>query len=307
MLQLLALGVDCESFDFIDAPPPAAIANALRQLEFLGAIKTGKTNELTDLGRSMSKFPLDPKFSKILLSASSFGCLEEMLSIVSVLSGEDIFVNCMSSGNRAEALTAHARFENKHGDHLTLLNVYKTYAKTEKMKLWCQENYLNNRNLAYAAEVRKQLSEICQRLQLEFNSCGNDMDQVRKCLLTGLAVNIAELQRENHYVTLSSRQRAKVHPSSILSGKPRNKFVLFTELIVTGQRYMRTVCAIEPEWIDEVVPNVSQIKRIFGAVNGTNGNANGTNGNSNGNGSATTGHNGTNGSNGSNASNSKST
>lgn len=101
-----------------------------------------------------------------------------MLSIVAILSGEDIFVNCMSSENRSEALSAHARFENKHGDHLTLLNVYKTYAKTEKVKVWCQENYLNNRNLSYATDVRNQLAEICQRLQLEFSSCGTDTDQV---------------------------------------------------------------------------------------------------------------------------------
>lgn len=103
-----------------------------------------------------------------------------MLSIVAILSGEDLFVNCTTNENRAEALTAHARFENKHGDHLTLLNVYKTYTKTEKVKTWCQENFINNRNITYASEVRKQLAEICQRLQLEFSSCGNDFDQVHR-------------------------------------------------------------------------------------------------------------------------------
>lgn len=106
--------------------------------------------------------------------------------------------------------------------------------------------------------------------------------QVRKCLLTGLAVNIAELQRETHYMTLATRKRCKVHPSSILAGKPRAKFVLFTELITTGQRYMRTVSAIEPEWIDEVVPNHIQINRLFSngtVVNGTsNGNVAGGSG-----------------------------
>lgn len=101
-----------------------------------------------------------------------------MLSIVAVLSGEEIFVNCHTSENRADALTAHARFENKNGDHLTLLNVYKTYSKTDKVKVWCQENFLNARNLAYAMQVRKQLTEICERLELELSSCGNNFDQV---------------------------------------------------------------------------------------------------------------------------------
>lgn len=101
-----------------------------------------------------------------------------MLSIVAILSGEDIFINCIDSEKRAEALIAHSKFENEHGDHLTLLNVYKTYSKTDKGKLWCQDNCLNHRNLTYAAEVRKQLAEICKRLDLEVSSCGKNFAQV---------------------------------------------------------------------------------------------------------------------------------
>lgn len=77
VLQLLAMGVDCENFDFIDAPSPTAIENALKQLKLLGAIKSHK-NELTRIGKMMAKFPLDPKYSKMLLTAPSFGCLEEV-------------------------------------------------------------------------------------------------------------------------------------------------------------------------------------------------------------------------------------
>lgn len=102
-----------------------------------------------------------------------------MLSIVAILSGEDIFVNCIDNEKRAETLVAHSKFENEHGDHLTLLNVYKTYSKTEKVKVWCQDNYLNHRNLTYASEVRKQLAEICKRLELETSSCGTNFAQVR--------------------------------------------------------------------------------------------------------------------------------
>lgn len=101
-----------------------------------------------------------------------------MLSIVALLSGEEIFLNIHDSERRGDALTAHAKFENKFGDHLTLLNVFKAYAKAERVKTWCHENYLNQRNLAYALEVRNQLSEICKHLKLEFSSCGTNFDQV---------------------------------------------------------------------------------------------------------------------------------
>lgn len=91
-------------------------------------------------------------------------------------------------------------------------------------------------------------------------------EKVRKCLLSGLFINIAELQRDNHYLTLVSRQRAKIHPSSVLSGKPTAKFILFTELVATGKSYMRTVTQIDPEWIDEVVPNIQNAIQNFRRV-----------------------------------------
>lgn len=75
---MLAIGIDCESFDFIDAPSTSAVDSAVKQLRLLGAIKPDQGNELTQLGKNMAKFPLDPKYSKILLSAPAFGCLEEV-------------------------------------------------------------------------------------------------------------------------------------------------------------------------------------------------------------------------------------
>lgn len=81
--------------------------------------------------------------------------------------------------------------------------------------------------------------------------------------MSGLFVNIAELQRDNHYLTLTNRQRAKIHPSSVLNGKPSAKYILFTELVATGKTYMRTVSHIDSEWIDEVVPNLQQVKKLF--------------------------------------------
>lgn len=101
-----------------------------------------------------------------------------MLSLVAMLSSEEVFLTFFDSEKRAEALVAHAKFENKHGDHLTLLNVFKAMPKSDKIKVWCHENFLNARNLGYAIEVRKQLSDICTRLELEFSSCGRNYEQV---------------------------------------------------------------------------------------------------------------------------------
>lgn len=116
----------------------------------------------------------------------------------------------------------------------------------------------------------------------------NTTTKIRKCLITGLFNNIAELhQRDNHYVVLSNRQRAKIHPSSVLSGyhanlngfsstngngtagskmkdgnNQRPVYVMFSEIVQTTQIYLRTVTRIEPEWIEEVVPECGYSNRI---------------------------------------------
>lgn len=77
----MAIGIDCQKFDFIDSPDTQSIDLALNQLIVLGAVSSGQPRLLTELGKKMAKFPLDPKYSKILLSAPSFGCLEEVILI----------------------------------------------------------------------------------------------------------------------------------------------------------------------------------------------------------------------------------
>lgn len=63
---------------------------ALEQLFLLGAL----TNDykLSDpVGLQMARLPLDPMYSKALILADNFKCLEEMLIVVAMLSVESIF------------------------------------------------------------------------------------------------------------------------------------------------------------------------------------------------------------------------
>lgn len=56
----------------------------------LGALT--EESKLTDLvGHQMARLPLEPMYSKALVLASQFNCLEEMLIVVAMLSVESIF------------------------------------------------------------------------------------------------------------------------------------------------------------------------------------------------------------------------
>lgn len=98
--------------------------------------------------------------------------------------------------------------------------------------------------------------------------------QVRKCLIIGLFSNIAEFQRDNTYLTLTSRQRAKIHPTSILHNKARSSCVIYSELVLTSRTFMRTVTIIDPEWIEEILPNSEIANRLGRNTNNFNNNYN---------------------------------
>lgn len=202
-LQLLALGVHAVYFDFLDKPPKESVLAAFEQLKLLGAIESVDSTSLTALGKKMVKFPLDPRFSKIVLSASKFGCLEEILTVVALLSGESIFLNPPSKRDQVQQV--RRKFNSGYGDHITLLNVYREFVNIgqSNKRSWCQEYYLSLRNLLYAREVRSQLAEICKKMDLNVSSCGSNMEQIRKCLLTGLFMNVAVLHKDKQYITVS--------------------------------------------------------------------------------------------------------
>lgn len=106
----------------------------------------------------------------------------------------------MLSGN-----SLYFSFNSPEGDHVVLLNIFRQYQSTKQKKVWCHENFLHYRNLQYGSEVRQQLAALAERANLESASCGTNTEQLRRALLEGLHENLAELQRDGTYVTVSKR------------------------------------------------------------------------------------------------------
>lgn len=93
------------------------------------------------------------------------------------------------------------------------------------------------------------------------NNNSKDLDyvNVRKCLLIGFYDNVAQLQKDNTYMTLSSHQRAKIHPSSVVNGKERPELLFYTEFLSTGQNYLKQNTLVEAKWLLEM----PQLKKHF--------------------------------------------
>ncbi len=258
VLTLKKLGIDdLVHFDFMDPPAPETLMRALELLNYLGALDD--EGELTELGYQMSDLPIDPQLAKIIITSPDYGCSEEILSIVACMSVPQIFMRPREAAKAADE--AKAQFAHADGDHLTLLNAYSAYAALPKgdKKQWCWDNFINERSMQSAENVRKQLTGIMNKLQLPLVTTdrrGNgsfDYANVRLALTSGMFMQVAYKQKQGNYLTVKDNQVVYIHPSSVIDSKP--DWVMFEEFALTTKNYIRTCSTTLVEWLVEMAPH----------------------------------------------------
>ncbi|KAJ2356935.1 ATP-dependent RNA helicase [Coemansia erecta] len=253
VLQLKASGVDnVMKFDFMDRPSKRALKHAHLELYALEALDDH--GALTELGRWMSEFPLEPSYSKVIFASQKLGCTREVIDIVSLLSVDSLFY--IPADKREESNAAQMTFRSKDGDHLTYLNLLRAYTKVRGDNAWCQEHFVNRRNMRHVLDVRQQLDRLCGRLGVDTTrSCGTDLDAVLKCFLSGFFHNCALLQPDGSYRSLNGSQTVHVHPGSSLFGK-KVPAVVYDQLVFTNKLHARAVSAVDPMWISQASPKL---------------------------------------------------
>jgi len=254
VLTLLKLGIeDLVHFDFMDPPAPETMMRALEQLNYLGALDD--EGSLTPLGLQIGEIPVEPQMAKMLVTSAQYNCTNEILSIVAMLSTANIFMRPKEAAKMADE--AKAQYSHPEGDHITMLNAYLAYKESGDNKDYCYDNFLNYRSLQSADNVRNQLSR--QLTKFGAGSEAADMSHpdyfinIRKCLASGLFMQVAHLQRQGHYLTAKDHQVVAIHPSSVLDTKPA--FVCFQDFVLTTRNFIRTVTPVPVEWLIEIAPH----------------------------------------------------
>lgn len=262
VLLLKSLGInDLINFDFMDPPAPDMLIRSLEQLYALGALND--KGELTKVGRQMAEFPTDPMLAKAVLAADKEGCVDEVLSIIAML-GEASALFYRPKDKKLQADAARARFTVKEGgDHLTYLNIWNQWVDSDFSYVWAKENFLQQRSLTRARDVRDQLTKLCDRVEVTVSSCGtSNLPPIQKAMTAGFFPNAARLQRSgDSYRTVKNNLTVHIHPSSVLMDV-RPKWVIFYELVLTSKEFMRSVMPLQPEWLTEVAPHYYKPKDL---------------------------------------------
>ncbi|MFM7162196.1 MAG: ATP-dependent RNA helicase HrpA, partial [Planctomycetaceae bacterium] len=146
ILQLKALDFGgIEEFPFLDPPKTEAIRDGYKTLFELGALDAEQ--RLTDLGRRLSRLPLDPRVARIVLAGDEEGCLSEILIIAAALELQDPRERPLEKQHAADE--CHARFSDEESDFCSYLKLWDFYeglrgsCTRNQLRRACRQNFLS--------------------------------------------------------------------------------------------------------------------------------------------------------------------
>ncbi|MCW8196659.1 ATP-dependent RNA helicase HrpA [Proteobacteria bacterium 005FR1] len=260
ILQMAQLQLgEIRDFPFVDMPDKRLINDGYKLLEELQALD--KRGRLTELGRQQTQFSVDPRFARMCLAADRFGCLKEMLIIVSALTIQDPRERPADKQQASDE--KHRRFWEPNSDFLAYINLWN-YVEQQRQDLsqnqfrnLCKKEFLSFLRLREWRDLHYQLRLTAKHLGLrESRSVGSRSDEegasvnyesVHRALITGLLGNIGNLTEERSYLGPRNRRFSIFPGSSLFKSTP--KWVIAGELIETTKLYAHTVAKVEPEWL----------------------------------------------------------
>ena len=208
VLQMKSMNIDnVVNFPFPTAPDRSAIAKAERILTRLGALDlqggttlgSKQVARITELGRTMALFPLNPRFAKLLVQGQQHGCLPFVVALVAAMSVGDLFVRDEATtdadnadfgdveaaediannpalrseaerkrqehkARRRQRFEALSKFDSLGGagisDAFRVLAVVGAYAYAGGSTQFCKENFLRPKAMEEVRQLRAQLSSL---------------------------------------------------------------------------------------------------------------------------------------------------
>jgi ATP-dependent helicase HrpA len=281
ILSMTALGLGAiADFPFLQPPDSKSVRDGIQLLRELGALSESQDDglTLTRVGRDMARIPTDPRLARMLAAAHERNVLEQVAVIVSALSIQDVRERPLEHQARADQL--HARFA-ADSDFISVLKLWNYLQEQRrdlsgnKFRQLCRAEFIHYVRVLEWMDLVRQLLGVIQDLRwkipdirhfrdLNFD-LGSDDDghrrpapdetHVHKAMLSGLLTNIGMRQGNTRQFTGTRNSSFVIHPSSHLSKKPP-QWVMAAELVETSQVFARTVGPLNPDWIEEVAPQL---------------------------------------------------
>jgi len=261
-MKSLHLGL-VDDFPFIEPPLRKAIADGYQLLNELGAVDDN--NEITPLGMTLAKLPLDPRVGRMILEAKDRQALAEVLVIAASLSVQDVRDRPIDQQQQADL--KHKQFDDEKSEFMGTVKLWHWLDESrgghghhepgapEKHKLshrkyeaLLRENFINPRRVREWKDVYAQLHTVVAEHSWRMNGSPATYEQVHLSLLSGLLGNVGCKSEDEDWYLGARGIKFHKHPGANLSKKP-GRWILAAELVETTRLYGRGIAGIEQPWL----------------------------------------------------------
>lgn len=261
-METLELG-SIEKFPFLEKPDSRMVKDGYRLLYEIGALNqhTKKYHlKITSIGKQISKFPLDPRLARMLVSAEQLGVLREILIIVSFLSIQDPRERPIQFQQKSDEM--HKQDHHQDSDFLGVVNLWKrfhTQSKVLSHRLtleYCKKNFLSPLRMREWHEVYFQLLNLAKTFKWKILETESSYAHVHQALLSGLLGYIGFNCELKEYLGPRGVKFYVFPGSSQFKCPP--KWLCTTEIIETTKLYARMVAKIDPDWLESIADHLTK-------------------------------------------------
>ncbi|XP_045467046.1 probable ATP-dependent RNA helicase kurz [Harmonia axyridis] len=275
------------NFPFPTAPDLLQLKTAEARLKILGILD--EDGKITKLGKIVSKYPLSPRFGKMVALSFQQDIVAYTLILVAALSVPQLLLEGSKEGEAQRWTATRIKWAGSGnsyllGDNMVLMTSVGTAEVANaqgKLDLFCLDHGIRHKALT---EVRKLRIQMTNEINTNIPEADLVVDpklppptdhqakMLRQILLLGLGDQVARKVTLDEVPTGESKSKYKyaykvgsmedlvfLHRTCILK-RTLPDWVIYQELYETNKVYMRGVTAIEVEWLPLYYPNLCQLK-----------------------------------------------
>ncbi len=190
VLTLKASGIDdIAAFPWLEKPEPKALERAETLLADLGAV-AGRRRVITDTGRRMLRFPVHPRYARMLMEADVRGCVRPVALMASLTQGRTFLMRGVP--REVEDARDDILGEEAESDFFLLMRAWR-YAEQNSYSVdACRRLGIHAQGARQVGPLFKQFLEIAAKEGLDVSEQSLDVTAVRKCVLAGFSDQLAK-------------------------------------------------------------------------------------------------------------------
>jgi len=258
VLMLAAAGISkLDQFEWYEAPSKQSLERAYGLLKDLGALDSN--SEITVLGRQMSRFPLHPRYARLLIEADRLGVMQDAALIAALSQGRPFYRASRDGRVRREQIRQIEDHADVRSDYFVHLQAWEIARGAKFNANACSALGIHSAAARQAGAVAQQILQLAERVGLDMRSGAlpDAEESICRCLLVAFSDHLA-LRNDR-----GTRRCKMVHERS---GELRRESLVESELFVAAEIEERELrgdvsvllglaTKVEVEWLEETFPD----------------------------------------------------